>query len=168
MWMALLDSMRFKLALRAMVILSLIFAIGCGGNGSQPSYADLGLVEISGTIRLDGTPLANAYVQFEDEDGSFSYSDADSQGRYRLRFDSKTYGTVPGKKVVRVRMGTLNAEEAATDSEDPDAKPASMASSPIKIPACYNQQSILVKQVTGAESNVDFDLKSEGVARIAP
>lgn len=155
-------------AVRLLLVVTLGSILGCGGTGGKPNYADLGLVEISGTIRLDGTPLANAFVQFEDEDGTFCYSDVDSQGRYRLRFDSDTYGTIPGKKIVRIRMGQSSSEGSSADSEDTDSGPTSATAPSIKIPACYNQQSVLTKQVTTAESNVDFDLKSDGVTGNTP
>jgi hypothetical protein len=166
--MFLLDAFRSHIVFRLTLLSTLVSILGCGGTDSQPNYADLGIVEISGTIRLDGNPLANAYVQFENEDRTFSYADADSQGRYRLRFDSNTYGTIPGKKIVRIRMGSTNPEESGADSEVPEAKPSSVAASPIKIPECYNRKSVLTKEVTSTESNVDFDLKSDGLPPGAP
>ena len=76
----------------AMVVLG--GALGCAG-APQADYGQLNLVNASGTVTLDGTPLEKAVVTFDAEDGQFSYGLTDSSGNYTLQIDSVKKGVTP-------------------------------------------------------------------------
>lgn len=132
--------------------------VGCGGN-LEPEYEKLGLVDISGTVTLDGTPLANCTVTFEESEYLYSSGVTDSNGRYTLMFDSRKSGIVPGSKTVRIKAGAPSSDGGRKEEDDPDAKPA--AASTITVPDCYNKDSKLKITVTASDSSFDFDLKSD-------
>ncbi|HID22366.1 MAG TPA: carboxypeptidase regulatory-like domain-containing protein [Planctomycetaceae bacterium] len=89
--------------------LAMLVVLGCAGSeqSSGPKTAD-----VSGTVYLDGKPLAGADVHFVSPDGKFvGYGQTDSQGKYTL-----VQGAVPGKNKVfisKLEMGEseLNPEE---------------------------------------------------------
>ncbi|MCA9155807.1 MAG: carboxypeptidase regulatory-like domain-containing protein, partial [Planctomycetales bacterium] len=65
-------------------LLTLLFAglmnvlSGCGSAGAD--YSKVDLIQVSGTVTLDGQPLPKAVVTFETPDGQFSYAMTDSSG----------------------------------------------------------------------------------------
>lgn len=128
---------------------------GCGG-GPKADYGQLSLIPVDGRITLNGEPLQDAVVTFEDvENGTFSYGLTDSSGRYRLHLDSQTLGVTSGNKVVRVSTArrlpglTDDAEE-----EDPDA-----ASAGERVPDRYHKNSELTVEVSPSQKSFDFDLQ---------
>ena len=96
---------------RVVLILLGLALAGCGG----PDVKRVPLVRVRGVVTLDGTPLEKAVVVFESADGSFSYAETDSRGRYDLWFDSQTRGVTPGAKTVRIstnrRLLGLNSND---------------------------------------------------------
>jgi hypothetical protein len=129
---------------------------GCNGTPSA-DYASLGLVEISGTVTLDGQPLQGAMVHFVDTDQTYCTGLTDTSGRYRMMLDSRKSGVIPGDKIVRI-SSRVPAGEGEID-EDPDA--SSKEQQAEKVPACYNKDSKLRIKVATADSAMDFDLKSD-------
>lgn len=126
----------------------LAVTLGCGSSTPRMDYSKAGLVDVSGTVRFDGEPLAAAIVIFESPDETFSFARTDEAGRYRLLFDSVMPGVTKGSKTVRIRtLGSLG-------EDDPDAK---RGGSEI-IPSCYNAKSTLTVEVTGNSTTTDFDL----------
>jgi hypothetical protein len=127
-----------------------VFAIaGCGGDG----YSELGLVPVSGTVTLDGQPLAGAKVSFEGDDKRVAIGTTDAAGRYTLMYDSQTPGATPGPKVVRITTADAEAEGGG----------AAEGAAPVKetIPARYNTQSELTADVSAGKTTFDFVLKSK-------
>ena len=50
---------------------------------SSPNYASLGLVKVSGTLKLDGAPLSNVELRFENPETSiYSYGTTNDSGRF--------------------------------------------------------------------------------------
>lgn len=134
---------------------------GCS-TGSTPNYAELGLVQISGKITVDGAPLANTRVQFvSPEDGSFSSGATDTNGRYSLMFDSETAGIIPGKKRVVFLSGRGTSEESSDEDPDQDNTAASSQAGSVIAPKCYGRSSKVEVEVTQADSGFDIDLKSD-------
>lgn len=130
-------------------ILAAAAMVGCNGD-RQPEYASLGLVDVSGKVTMDGAPLPNAKVAFENpEDKTYSVGKTDDSGAYRLMFNSEKSGCTPGKKIVRITpyMGS---------ESDPDAEP-----SDAKIPARYGKKSELTADVDSSKRTFDFELKSQ-------
>ncbi len=125
--------------------------LGCGYGQPRMDYSKAGLVDVSGTVRLDGEPLPAAIVVFQAPDETFSYARTDATGRYRLMFDSVMAGVTKGQKTVRIRtLGSLG-------EDDPDAK----GSGTERVPECYNKKSGLTVEVTGNSTSTDFDLRSD-------
>jgi hypothetical protein len=153
----------YRIAKPALFLFSLsvccLSLTGCNG-GVQADYDKLGLVEISGTVTLDGQPLSGAVVMFEAPDTTFCYGTTDASGRYTLKLNSEKTGVVPGEKVVRISTTARTGEESINngDEEDPDEKPADGAE---KVPACYHADSKITVQVTESDANFNFDLLSD-------
>ena len=150
--------------------LSSSFIFGCSPT-SSPNYASLGLVKVSGTLKLDGAPLSNVEVRFENPETSiYSYGTTNDSGRFSLMFDSRTAGIIPGRKLLRV-LPKQKSESSTTDSkgasegeqDDPDraAPAAEQSSAGPKVPECYSRKSAYFIQITGATNSLDLDLKSD-------
>ncbi len=149
----------------ALMICSLIapfFVVGC--NVPRSDYSLVDLVKVQGRVQLDGQPLPNAVITFEDpEDDTFSYAMTDRNGRYTLQFDSEMQGVKVGDKVVRIsttrKLLGLNSDEGGGDP-DGDRNPP-QSNSGERVPKQYNQQSTLLVTVTRSTTRFDFDLESK-------
>jgi hypothetical protein len=70
---------------------------GCGSS-SGPEVAS-----VAGTVTVDGTPLSDAMVTFSPVSGGReSYGVTDQNGRYLLRYNSRTKGAELGEHEVRI------------------------------------------------------------------
>lgn len=146
--------------LRRSALLVAMIAL-CAGCDTKPksNYKSLNLVQASGTITLDGTPLEGAVVSFDDPtDDTFSYGLTNSQGQFSLQIDSDMKGVKPGAKIVRIsttrKILGLNVKE---EGGDPSEKPAPL---PERVPDKYYKKSKLFVEVTHDKTRYDFDLKS--------
>jgi hypothetical protein len=93
--------MRLQFVALAVGALVLSLAAGCGGGGK----ADLPkLVPVSGTVTLDGKPLAGAMVSFIPTGAtpgrSMFYGATGADGRYELVYDEKHKGAPEGQFMV--------------------------------------------------------------------
>jgi hypothetical protein len=136
-------------------------AVGCS-SGSQANYGKLGLVDVSGTVTLDGTPVAGAGVYFHAPDATYCYGMTDASGGYTMMFNSEKSGVIPGEKRVEIftsrnPLGDMG-ESGEGEETDPDSHPEGNGE---KIPACYNTSSHLKITITGPDSHLDFELKSD-------
>lgn len=131
----------------ALAVQPLLSLSGCGKSG----YAALGLVDVSGTVMLDGKPLPGAKIAFEGDDKRSAMGTTDSAGRYTLMYDSQTRGTTPGPKIVRI--ATAEAGEGGGAAEGATVAKESL-------PARYNQKSELKADVSAFNKTFNFDLKS--------
>ena len=124
---------------------------GCAAD----EYRDLKLVEVSGTVTLDGQPLAGAKVSFFGDDKRDAIGVTDANGRYILMYDSKKAGATQGAKVVRITQADVDVEGA---NPDPPTSGEGAVKEPI--PARYNRNSELKADVTPSNKTFDFALKS--------
>jgi len=140
---------------------------GCN-YGPQADYGPLGLVQISGTVTLDGRPLPKAAVFFVNEaDSTHSFGVTNDAGHYTLMLDSRKSGVIPGVKRVLIAtdknpLGDSGFNGQATqtvEQEDPDEAPKRSRNE--KVPACYNDRSKLKVEVTDHDTEMDFELKSD-------
>ena len=142
----------------ALTIGSVLLFQGCSQN-SQPHYETLNLVDVSGTVRLEGKGLANIEVRFVDtEEGIYSFGATDDQGNYKLMLDSRKSGIIPGKK--RIMFVSKPKSESDMSQEDAEAESKSVKRAAAgSIPACYGKDSKIEVEVKGSETRFDFDLK---------
>jgi len=82
---------------------SLTLALLCGCGGSDED--NIKLVPVSGTITLNGKPMAGAKVTFnpsaENKDSTVGVDETGPEGNYKLKFKSRS-GIAPGKYTVIV------------------------------------------------------------------
>jgi len=115
--------------------------VGCSDSGPE-------LGTVAGTVLLDGQPVADAEVVFEPEEGSPSYGMTDAQGRYRLMYTPETAGAVVGQHTVRITTGRTAGG------------PGEEVQIPERIPASYNSQSEVQREVKPGSNTIDFDIQS--------
>lgn len=149
----------------APALFSLTWLSGCSAT-NDIDYGSVDLVSVSGTVTLDGKPLAGAVVTFEDpEKGTFSFARTNSSGGYTLQFDSQMDGVIPGKKVVQFSTTRnvlgLKGEEGEEEGESSTEEGEAPEGTTEAVPACYNKESKLAVEVTASTNSFDFDLKSD-------
>jgi len=132
-------------------IASTFFWAGCGPQ--------ISVAPVSGSVSLDGQPLANAHVLFQPvatagktSVGTGSYALTDGSGNYSLRqADTDQPGAVVGQHRVEINYKTIE-----TDDRDPKTRPP-----PKSLPPRYNRESQLQFQVErGGSKSANFELKS--------
>ncbi|MFN5075097.1 MAG: carboxypeptidase-like regulatory domain-containing protein [Planctomyces sp.] len=140
------------------------FALICGCSVSNSiDYSKVTLAQVSGTVTIDGQPLAGTVITFEDPaNGNFSFARTDSSGKYTLQFDSDVDGVTHGKKIVRLSTTRnilgLRGEESREEGEQPSENGEKAREE--AVPDCYNKDSKLTVEVTGS-ADFSFDLKSD-------
>ncbi len=120
----------------ALAVMIIVIA-GCG--------PDDGLAIVTGTVTLDGNPLAGAVVQFQPVKGRPSTGMTNKQGEYRLAYTRDKTGALIGQHEV-----TISTADA---SEDFRAKEA--------VPGKYNTETQLVREVAPGNNDIPFDLNSD-------
>jgi len=108
--------------------------VGCGDS----SGPELG--KVSGTVTLDGAPLAGATVEFHPQGEGVrpSFGATDADGGYELMFLRDKPGAPVGMNTVMITV-------------DP----------PQEVPAKYNKSSELTADVKSGSNQFDFNLTSE-------
>jgi hypothetical protein len=142
-----------------------LFFSGCSATNSI-DYGKVTLVDVSGTVTMDGEPLVGAVVTFENQEtGTMSFARTDSSGRYTLQFDSEKDGVTPGKKLVRFSTTRtilgLKGEEGEEEGEASSEKSEGSEKRKEQVPECYNGKSELTVEVTPESSTINFSLKSD-------
>ena len=119
--------------------ISVLFILGCSRSHQPP----LGLV--SGTVTLDGVPLANAIVRFTPAGpGRTSEGTTDADGHYELRYLREIPGANIDQHIVRI----TTASEANGGRE--------------LLPPRYHARSQLEARVVAGTNDLNFDLRSQG------
>ena len=122
----------------AAAVVCLLLLVGCSRSDRPP----LGMV--SGTVTLDGKPLADARLIFEPaEGGRASTGSTDREGKYELIYIRKDKGAKVGTHLVRISIA------------NPDADNVEL------LPARYNTQSVLEAEVKQGDNTIDFPLTSK-------
>ncbi|EAQ80727.1 hypothetical protein DSM3645_11941 [Blastopirellula marina DSM 3645] len=120
--------------------------LGCGPRGDKE------IVEVEGTITLDGQPLPGATVLFVPGKSRPSGGRTDENGHYELHYTDRQKGA-------RIGLNRVQITTAQGPSETADGQP--IAAIAERIPAQYNAASTLQFNVSGDQANVaDFDLSS--------
>ncbi|WP_417379668.1 DUF6795 domain-containing protein [Gimesia sp.] len=87
-------------------VLLLMWISGCSGSGeSLPE-----LMEVTGTVTLDGKPVENISVIFQPEstDQASSRGTTDAEGKFSLMYNQDASGAVPGMH--KVRFAVMDAD----------------------------------------------------------
>jgi hypothetical protein len=130
---------------RPLLPFGLVLVLGCGGSRYAP---------VSGTVTMDGKPLANVAVSFqpaggEPNPGVGSSGRTDEKGEYTLQvIGGRGKGAVVGKHRVEVNP--------TVSKPDDDRNPAPN----VRIPARYNRASTLTFEVKPGDNTANFDLAS--------
>ncbi len=135
----------------------LVFCATMAFTGCGPDYK---IVQVSGTITLDGKPLADALILTQpigSEDnttpgpGSMARTDAD--GKFVLEFQhEERSGAAPGRCTVKIKQ--VGEEKASSD----DTVSRTMLRS--RIPADFQQGLVEYTIPEDGTDSMDFDLKS--------
>ncbi|SRR5579883_3401125 len=126
-----------------------------GTAGCSQGYR---LAPVSGTVTLNGQPLAGADVHFQPigskdnpNPGPGSHGKTDDQGRYSLRVDERQAGAVVGTHRVMIFAYTRG-----TAGPQPDAGGGKKKD---RVPLRYNEKTELTCEVpAGGRSDADFPL----------
>ncbi len=117
------------------ISLAIATMAGCGGPGN--------VGRVSGVVKLDGQPLADALVTFSPTQpgGSSSLGKTDSAGAYSLTYSAGVSGAEIGENLVTISTLTQGTE---------------------KVPMEYNTKSTLKADVKAGTNTFDWDLKGGG------
>ena len=116
------------------------------------------VASVSGTVKLDGEPLANAVVIFQPvgdgktSPGVGSIGRTNDKGEYHLRLIGGGNGAFRGKHRVEISCPIDDGQNSP--DEDRATKP------PNQVPDRYNAASKVTYEVKPGENKADFDLTS--------
>jgi hypothetical protein len=123
------------------LVLSAAVLAGCGGNPN--------LATVTGTITMDGQPLAEAFIKYiPSSGGATSYGKTSSDGTYEMMFNDNEMGAWQGENRVEIRTG---------DVQGP----------PERVPSVYNEETTLLVTVQSGTNVFDFELDSSASEIIA-
>ncbi len=148
--------MKLNMKIANYVACALVVAVltGCGGGNTGT---------VTGTIQMDGQPLADATVTFypqvsEDaagKAGRMSVGITDASGKYELIYTRDIKGAEIGSH--KVHISTM-VESGYADSSKPET-----------VPKQYNAETELTAEVKAGANTIDFlDLTSEGEVQKTP
>lgn len=132
-----------RVAGAVILVATLAACPGCGGpTGKTPP-----LGQVTGTVTMDGAPLAETRIEFEPKAmAASSHGVTDASGKYTLYYTQGVKGAAIGSHVVRIEGSPM-----------PDAS----GKMPAQVPAKYNAKSTLTAEVTAGENSLDFALTSK-------
>lgn len=122
----------------ALLLLICLTLVGCGS----------GFGNVSGQVTLDGKPLKDIAVRFEDEGGSATIARTDASGKYVLQYSMDQMGAPVGKHKVTIFTPAPVSEGTG------DRAPKEV------VPAKYNTQSTLIREVKSGNQVINFELKT--------
>lgn len=134
-------STRLRLQMVFLLLCPIICSsMGCGSN-------DYG--SVTGTVRAEGKPLANAMVSFTPEpSGRPSSGLTDENGVYKLIYSRDQKGALIGQHIVRVSTAVAQGDEGKMSKE--------------KLPAKYNIASEIKKEVKAGKNVIDIEVDFQG------
>ncbi len=122
-----------------MLLSTALASVGCWSNSDRPP-----LGKVSGIITVDGKPAPGLGVSFQPEGLRPSIGYTDENGRYELTYLRDIKGAAVGTHEVKInRIG---------ETEGTPAK---------GLPARYNSETELTREVKSGSNEIDFDLESE-------
>ena len=142
---------------RALLLACSVFSLflsACGGGASDAPD----LAAVSGTVTLDGQPLADANVTFISENGPVSTAKTDAQGNYSLGTKGQNDGATVGNHKI-----TVTKVSQIPESNDPTGLQAAEDAGQV-IPAKYadmNSSGLTATVEAGQDNVVPIELKSK-------
>lgn len=132
-----------------MAMLACVAVFGAPLSGcSKGDYPPLG--SVTGTVTLDGKPLANATVTFQPVGpGRASTGTTDDQGWYELIYLNDVKGALVGPAVVMITTAKSGSDDGTTPSV------------PERLPKQYHSASTLKAEVVEGKNKFDFPLESK-------
>lgn len=128
-----------------LLLLTIVAITGCGT--STP-----GLSKVTGTVTLDGQPLADASVAFNPHiSGMSSSGRTDTNGRFTLQFSSKHNGAMVGSYKVMI----MKERQPADNEKIRDPRQLQL------IPFKYSYDTTLTAEVKEGSNTIDFPLASD-------
>lgn len=143
------------------LVCSLVFTAGCGDGGPR-------LYPVSGTVKLDGTAKPKLLVSFTPVGGGPSaVGQTNEKGEYTLRTNARK-GAIEGQHKVSITTINEPTAEPKVQANAPSGSAEYMNQANIRpqefkipkelIPAKYNKNSELVRDVDSATKVIDFEL----------
>ncbi|MEQ1829100.1 MAG: carboxypeptidase regulatory-like domain-containing protein [Pirellula sp.] len=129
----------FRCQVTAIALFGLTYVSGCGG----PQFGN-----VSGQVTMDGQPLPDVAVRFEDEGGSATIARTDKSGNYVMRYTIDQIGAPVGKHKV-----TIITPAPVTEGTGERYKEL--------LPPEYNRKSTLTADVKPGKQTIDWKLKSK-------
>jgi hypothetical protein len=133
-------------SLSARVALALCCGVAVSAGCAQKPKGMPDLAPVTGTVTMDGQPLARVSISFTSDTGQLSFGGTDETGKYELRYTGPYKGATVGPNEVRITTPTDNP--VGPEWKDP-------------IPAKYNKKTELKADVKPGPNTFDFDLKSK-------
>ena len=121
-------------------LILVLFLTGCGGDGPERG-------RVKGKVTLNGTPLENADIEFQPQEGSPSYGMTDHKGRYKLMYTRDKEGAMIGDHTVRITTSTTDTDVRGNEVAVPQL-----------VPPKYNARSELTAEVKPGTQTYDFEL----------
>ena len=121
-------------------------ALGCSGDDRT---------EVSGTVTLNGQPVAEGAITFIPIDGNKGAGAGATiaDGKYHI---PRSAGVAAGKNRVELRA----FRETGKKVQDPTGKPGVLTTERVMaFPPEYNDRSTLVREVGRGSATLDFDIK---------
>ena len=113
-----------------------LLTLGCNSRGYK-------VVQVAGTITLDGKPLAGASIQTQprgkgdETPGPGSFAQSDTSGKFTLELvDPPEPGAVPGEHSVTITTAGFSADPTSDEIDNPADRN--------KLPARYEDGSFLI------------------------
>lgn len=119
------------------LILLVLALAGCDGNDTQ-------MAPVRGRVTLDGQPLPDTSIVFQAPGMAPSGGYTDKNGDYELIYKRGVKGAPIGLNQVTILENTQRTL------------------GPQRVPARYNQQSELEREVKPGDNEINFELTSEG------
>lgn len=143
------------------VVLLAVVICGCGKK--NPNLPDL--IPVSGTVTLDGKPLAGATVYFTpvgETRGVDAFGKTDSDGRYTLGSRKMGTGTPVGQYKVTIGK-TVNPDGSAAGGKavDPDRAPRQARKEILPSKYSHPMSTILTATVEEGGGEIDFPLTTK-------
>jgi hypothetical protein len=130
-------------AVALLAIISSFTLSGC----SRPEGPTYELADVTGTVMMDGAPIAGVEVIFEPiGNGSLSFGTTDAKGQYQLHHNIGVEGCGLGEH--RVRLNKMGEPGTPDDTKN-------------LLPSRYNEKSEFTANVKAGKNTFDFELKSD-------